>query len=79
MNTITTDFKTFGSEDRGRYYPDSQRLLVYISNHESLADIFKTIDHELFHHCIHQCDEEMDEDQEERLVFYLAWAEEYLA
>jgi len=43
--------------------------------HESLDDIYKTINHEVYHHCIAQWDEvKMDEDQEEYLIFQLAWA-----
>jgi hypothetical protein len=43
--------------------------------HESLDDIYKTINHEVYHHCIGLWDEvKMDEDQEEYLIFQLAWA-----
>ncbi len=45
--------------------------------HETLEDIFKTINHEVFHHCFSEAGEadEMDEDMEERLIFCLQWAD----
>lgn len=74
---VTIDFKSVGKNDSGIYYPDSERIIIYLSNHESLTDICKTIQHELIHHAINKCEEDMDEDQEERLIFCMSWAEEY--
>ena len=54
------------------------RINIFLSSHESVDDLFKTIQHELVHHCIDLCDEDMDEDQEEKLIFLMAWAEEAL-
>jgi len=73
---FTTDFKVRHSDERGIYYEETQRAVIYLPMHESLDDIYKTINHEIFHHCIAQWDEvKLDEDQEERLIFQLAWAE----
>ena len=44
--------------------------------HESLDDIYKTINHEVYHHCFALWDEvKMDEDQEEKVIFNFQWAE----
>ena len=45
--------------------------------HETIEDVYKTINHETYHHCFAEAGEadEMDEDQEERLIFCLQWAE----
>ena len=75
---ITVDLKPYGKENRGIYYSDSHRINIFLSSHESVDDLFKTIQHELVHHCIDICDEDMDEDQEEKLIFLMAWAEEAL-
>ena len=75
---ITVDLKPYGKENRGIYYSDSHRINIFLSSHESVDDLFKTIQHELVHHCIDLCDEDMDEDQEEKLIFLMAWAEEAL-
>ena len=72
----TVDFRTYG-EDRGIYYEESGRCLIYLSQQESLGDIFKTIQHEVIHFCVSKLDEadDIDEDQEEKLIFFMAWAE----
>ena len=75
----TVDFRTYG-EDCGIYYEESGRCLIYLSQHETLADVYKTIQHEVIHFCISKLKEadDMDEDQEEKLIFLMAWAEEAL-
>jgi len=65
-------------KDRGTYFPTTQRVIVYLNNHESLDDIYKTIQHELIHHVLNILDVEMDDEQEERAIFNMAWAEESL-
>lgn len=75
---LKVDIKTNGDSNRGIYYGDSQRLILYINKHESLDDFLKTINHELIHHCINICEEEIDEDQEEHLIFMMNWADEEL-
>lgn len=76
--TFSIDFKIFGKEDRGIYYHETNRAVVYLNNHESLPDIYKTIQHEVIHHCLRDY-EEIDEGQEELLIFNMAWAEYSLA
>tara|TARA_Y100000296_G_scaffold83965_1_gene116107 strand:+ start:121 stop:369 length:249 start_codon:yes stop_codon:yes gene_type:complete len=72
----SVDFRTYG-EDRGAYYDETGRCLIYLSQHEDLNDIFKTIQHEVIHFCFSKLNEidDMDEDQEEKLIFFIAWAE----
>ena len=73
---FTTDFKVRYSEDRGVYFTETDRALIYLPMHESLDDIYKTINHETYHYCFSEIEGlTMDEDQEERLIFQLAWAE----
>ena len=72
-----TEFR-FDGEDQGTYYPDSNRCVVYLNKHESLEDISKTIDHELFHYIIDKMDIKIDDEQEHKAIYYLQWADEYL-
>ena len=64
--------------DRGNYFNDTERVVIYLKNHESLDDLYKTIQHELIHHAIAKCKVNIDEDQEEKVIFAIAWADEYL-
>jgi Zn-dependent peptidase ImmA (M78 family) len=75
---VKFELKSVGCDERGLYYEESERIIIYLSNHEDLEDIYKTITHELIHHCIHKADMTMDEDQEERLIYCFQWAEEYI-
>ena len=45
--------------------------------HETMEDVIKTINHEVFHHCFTVIDESdnMDEQMEEDVIFNLQWAE----
>ena len=74
------DFKIVG-DDRGCYYEETDRCLIYLHHHESIYDLFKTIQHELLHFCFSKLEvsDDMDEEQEEKLIFRIAWAEEILA
>jgi|TARA_R110000824_G_scaffold8714_2_gene39416 Zn-dependent peptidase ImmA (M78 family) len=75
--TLKVDFKVKHDDNRGIYYSETERCVIYLPNHETLEDIYKTITHELIHFCLdknHE-NENMDEDMEERLVFCLQWAE----
>ncbi len=74
---VNVDLRVFG-DDRGNYFHETERIIVYLKNHESLDDLYKTIQHELIHHAIAKCNITIDEDQEERAIFAMAWAEEYL-
>ena len=72
---LSVDFKVRNTDERGIYYEESQRAIIYLPMHESLDDIYKTISHEVYHHCIGQWDDiKMVEDQEESLIFQLSWA-----
>ena len=72
---LTVDFRVRNTDERGIYYEETERAIVYLPMHESLDDIYKTINHEVYHHCFAHWDEvKLDEDQEERLIFQLAWA-----
>mgnify|MGYP003627767561 FL=1 len=73
-------FKVKHDDNRGIYYSETERCVIYLPNHETLEDIYKTITHELIHFCLdknHE-NENMDEDMEERLIFCTQWAEESL-
>ena len=74
--TLRTELKCSSGENRGVYYAETGRALIFLAQHESMGDILKTIDHETFHHCIEVIGmgDDMDEDQEERVIFQLAWA-----
>ena len=72
-NQLNVDFKVFGKEERGIYYPETHSAIIYLNNHESLDDVYKTITHELIHHCLRDY-EDIDEMQEERLIFCMNWA-----
>jgi len=69
----TVDFKVTG-ENRGLYYEETRRCLVYLCNHENVEDIYKTIQHEVLHHCIEESGVQLDEEQEEKLIFNMQWA-----
>ena len=77
MANLTVDLKVEKSDNRGIYYQETSRALIYLPMHETLADVIKTVNHEVFHHCFEINDESdsMDEEQEEKLIFNLQWAE----
>ncbi|MEC7863697.1 MAG: hypothetical protein VYB55_01380 [Bacteroidota bacterium] len=74
------DFKVKHDDNRGVYYSETDRCHIFLPNHETIEDIYKTIDHEVFHACFDKADEaeNMDEEMEERLIFCLQWAPETL-
>ena len=77
---MRVDFRTHGCEERGMFYSETDRCLIFLSNHETIEDIFCTITHELIHHCIdkHEMIDEIAEDQEEKIIYQMAWATESL-
>jgi len=81
MTNLTTNFVVRPSDNRGMYYENTRRVLIYLPQHENIEDIYKTLAHEVFHHCfsIMDEDENMDESSEEALIFNLQWAEFSLA
>jgi uncharacterized protein YjaZ len=72
---VSSTFKVIG-DDHGEYYTNSERINIFLNKHENVEDIISTIIHEYLHHCIKG--EELDDDQEERLIFAMQWAHEYL-
>ena len=69
----------YDDENRGIFYEETGRIIVYLKNHETLDDILSTIQHEFVHKCIADFDETLDDDQEEKLIYQMAWAEDSLA
>ena len=74
---LTVDLKCRGDENRGIYYEETKRCLVFLSMHETLEDVYRTITHEVIHHCFTILDEtdNMDEAMEESLIFNMQWAD----
>lgn len=75
----TVDFRIYG-ENRGIYYDETNRCLIYLTNHETLSDLYSTMTHEVIHFCLSKLDisDELDEEQEEKLIFMMAWAADAL-
>ena len=69
----------YDDENRGIFYEETGRIIVYLKNHETLDDILSTIQHEFVHKCIADFEETLDDDQEEKLIYQMAWAEDSLA
>ena len=42
---VTADFRVWGS-DRGNYFPETDRIIVFLNQHETLDDLLSTINHE---------------------------------
>ena len=74
-DSCTVDFRLFG-ENRGIYYDETNRCLMYLTNHETLSDLYSTIQHELIHFCLAKLGitDDIDEEQEEKIIFMMAWA-----
>ena len=74
---VSVDFKLERNDNRGIYYSQTDRCLIYLPMHETLEDLYKTINHEIFHHCFEENgeSENMDELQEETLIFFMQWAD----
>ncbi len=69
---VTVNMEILGHGERGIYYPESKRIVIYLDRHECFEDILSTIQHELIHAAIE--DQNLDEDQEEKLIYALSWA-----
>ena len=71
-------FSLASSANRGLYFEDTQRAIIYVRQHETLPDLYKTIVHETFHHCFKELDlvggDTLDEDMEERAIIWLQWS-----
>ena len=73
---LTVDFKCRKDDNRGIYYEETNRCLIFLGSHETLEDIYKTIVHEVLHWCFMADDvDKMDEEQEETLVHFVQWAD----
>ncbi len=79
MVTMDLRINGYDDENRGIFYEETGRIIVYLKNHETLDDILSTIQHEFVHKCIADFEETLDEDQEEKLIYQMAWAEDSLA
>ena len=77
---LKMDFKCHKDENRGIYYSETSRAIIYLAMHETIEDIYKTCTHETIHYCLDEAgeSEDMDEEQEEKLIFSMAWAAEAL-
>ena len=72
---LTVDFRCRRDDNRGIYYEETNRCLIFLGSHETLEDIYKTIVHEVLHWCFMADDvDKMDEEQEELLVHFVQWA-----
>lgn len=76
------DFKVFDhrdSKERGvTLLAGKKRIIIYLQHHESLEDIYSTINHELIHFCIDKLEEEIDEYEEHDLIAKIQWIDEYV-
>jgi len=74
---LSVDFKVQHADNRGIYFEETNRCLIFLPMHETMEDVIKTINHEVFHHCFTVIDESdnMDEQMEEDVIFNLQWAE----
>jgi len=74
---LAVDLKCRGDENRGIYFEETKRCLIYLPMHETLEEIYKTIAHEAIHHCFSILGEDtnMDEEMEESLIFNIQWAD----
>ena len=74
---VTSDFRIWGT-DSGNYFANSDRIIIFCNTHETLDDLLSTINHEYIHFCISESGEMIDDDQEERIIYIMSWADEYL-
>jgi len=75
---VSIDFKLESGENRGLYYSETERIIIYPIQHENIEDMIYTINHELIHAAIDKADETLDEDQEEKTIYRIQWAEEWI-
>ena len=71
-------FSLDSGENRGLYFEDTQRAIIYVRQHETLPDLYKTMTHETLHHCFKELEldekDTLDEDMEERTISWLQWS-----
>ena len=75
---LNMTFSLDSSENRGLYFEDTQRAIIYVRQHETLHDLYKTISHETLHHCFKELELEdkdiLDDDMEEKTITWLQWS-----
>ena len=71
------NLKVTGCDERGIFFSETGRIVIYLNNHETLDDILCTITHELIHKCINDFDETLDDDQEEAYSWWHVLATEH--
>ena len=75
---VFIDFRFDSTENRGMYYPDTERILIYPIQHENVEDMLYSITHETIHYALDKADETLDDEQEEKIIYIIQWAEEWL-
>tara|TARA_R110002020_G_scaffold148219_2_gene324041 strand:+ start:868 stop:1098 length:231 start_codon:yes stop_codon:yes gene_type:complete len=75
---VFIDFRFDGQENRGIYHSETERILIYPTQHECMEDMLYSITHETIHYALDKAEETLDEDQEEKLIFRIQWANEWL-
>ena len=75
---VFIDFRFDGYDNRGIYHSETERILVYPTQHECIEDILYTISHETIHYALDKADETLDDDMEEKIIYRIQWAEEWL-
>ena len=72
------DFKISSLYDnnRGIYYPETKRSIVFLAPHENVEDIISTAVHETIHSIIDDIDTEgeLDDDIEHDIIRKMQWA-----
>mgnify|MGYP001162197767 FL=1 len=75
---VFIDFRFDSQENRGMYYPDTERILIFPTQHENVEDMLYSITHETIHYALDKADETLDDDMEEKIIYRIQWAEEWL-
>ena len=75
---VFIDFRFDGYDNRGIYHSETERILVYPTQHECIEDMLYTISHETIHYALDKADETLDDDMEEKIIYRIQWAEEWL-
>ena len=75
---VFIDFRFDGFENRGIYHSETERILIFPTQHECIEDMLYSIIHETIHYAVDKAEETLDDDQEEKLIFRMQWADEWL-
>ena len=75
---LIMSFSLDKGENRGLYFEDTQRAIIYVRQHETLPDLYKTMTHEALHHCFKELEldekDTLDEEMEEVIISWLQWS-----